>query len=339
MKKRSGMRNISALLIAVCLFLPGVTAYAETNVSITTSDHEAIADAVNIADTTVQNIAGATAQDVTAEIEIPLVTKAFELSADAGTDALTEPFEQNGYLYTVKDMESRTYEESPPQSVSKIAIYMSDTDDEVEIRAQFPTTIEYAEDGYFGELALDAASITTEPDEYETYAYQYTKTREYPGLIRNDPAYIDREWNGMSLADVVFKQQGDGRYTGFATYNGTASGKRPVSYITTATYSGETISDAPTSVLYTVTYEGTPVDPPVVADVAIEEIVPVVEAEPEPETEPEVELTEEISTHDATSQSGDFSVLHLVFVGIIGLLGGALCSKIILAFRGRKKKA
>lgn len=296
------MKRISIVLIMVCLCIfGGVTVYAaETSVTITPDDPEAAAGAISVVDWSdvdwsaelqngdvqdnyatetggnavvpVRDVVEArknspdfypiTVETVT-ENGTLLVKKTYELSPDIDPQALIQPFEQDGYSFTGREILRRQLSgETLTRAASKTALFDSETDDKAEILKQFPSTIDHEENGYAGQLYLDASSIVTEADSHEKYTYPYTKTREIPGLDRNDPAYIEKQWNGMALADVSFKQGAGGLYTATAVYKGTASGKRATGYVTTATYHGEIIKTVSGNYLYTAIYAGTPIESP-----------------------------------------------------------------------------
>jgi hypothetical protein len=191
---------------------------------------------------------------------VPVVKKTYEALPDADPQALVSAFEQNGFSFICREILRRELPgETLTRQAVKTALTESDTDDKAEILRQFPDTIGHEQDGYSGRLFIDASTFSTEAASFERYTYPYTRTREIPGLDRNDPSYIEREWNGMTLADVSFKQGADGRYTATAVYKGTAAGQRPSGYVTTALYRGELTKTEPGNVLYTVVYEGIPV--------------------------------------------------------------------------------
>ena len=299
------MRKICTALLM--LSLPAifcVTAYAQTSVSIT-SNGSADGGAVTIVDWSGEGAAqheytpdnldmGAASpaavpvRDVTAEpypqsVEtvtengVVIVKKTYEAAPDADPQLLVQPFEQDGHSFRVREILRRELSgEALTRQAAKTAITESGADDLAEAMKHFPDTIDYEDEGYTGRLYLDASTVQTEADGYEAYTYAYTKTREIPGLDRNDPAYIEREWNGMALSGVSFRQGADGSYTATASYKGTATGQREKGYITTAVYRGEITKTEPGNILYTVVYEGTPLPapPPAPPDDAVEDTEP-----------------------------------------------------------------
>ena len=190
-----------------------------------------------------------------------IIKMTYEAAQGLDPNALIQPFERDGYSYSCREV---LRHELPGKTLSrpaaKTAIYMSDTNDEAEILRQFPDSIYHEEAGYTGLLRLDITTFKTDGEEFERYAYGYTRSREIPGLARNDPHYIDREWNGMVLSNVSFTQGADGKYTATAIYTGTATGERQKGFTTTADYYGEITMTVPGNILYTVVYEQLIVD-------------------------------------------------------------------------------
>lgn len=126
--------------------------------------------------------------------------------------------------------------------------------------------IEYNQDGFTGQLTLNAGAIVTEAAGRSSYSYAVTDVREYTGLERNDPYNIPKtvDKNGvqLQLVDLSWKQLGDRSYTASAGYRGTATGSTVSGYTSTATYMGEVSKNILDSVTYAVVYEGSLIPPP-----------------------------------------------------------------------------
>lgn len=194
----------------------------------------------------------------TTEDGMPLIQKTYTLSPDA-EPPLGEAFEQDGVHFTLRNiLREELPGETLTRTATKTAVASTNTDAVEDILAQFPDAIDHTENGYTGQLTLNAASLSITPEEYETYYYTYTDTQEVHGLTRNDPALLEKERPGMTMAGVSFKAQGE-TYTALATWQGTATDKRPVRFTTTATYFGEISKAVPGDILYTLIYEGAPV--------------------------------------------------------------------------------
>jgi len=130
--------------------------------------------------------------------------------------------------------------------------------------------MDYSENGYTGQLLLDEASISTEVDSTEGYRYAVTDTREYPGLVRNDPYLIPKtvQKSGvtLTLCDINWSPGSDydpnpASYSATAFYKGSASGSRPSGYTVTATYTGEVVKTVPGNMVYTLVYAAKPIAP------------------------------------------------------------------------------
>jgi len=354
------MRKISIALIIVCLCLSsGLTAYAQTGVTITPSGPEAAADAITIVDRMAEDAAqngdtpgtygtGAggdaavpvrdvnpadnqafypTNQETVTENGVVLVKKTYEVSPDVDPQMLVQPFEQYGHSFVSREiLRQQLPGETLTGPASKTAVFDSETDDKEEILKQFPATIDHEENGYSGQLHLDVSTIVTEADSYETYTYTYTKDRAISALDRNDPSYLDKDWNGMRLTGVSFNGQREEQvgnslvptqYTGVARYTGTAVGKRPTSYVTTATYYGEITKTVPGNILYTVIYEGIPN-----------------ESAEQPEPEDAEQFAPEQDSEEQAAESekpvgGGLTLYHIALTGVAGiLLGGVLIPKL-----------
>ncbi|GHU80107.1 hypothetical protein FACS1894191_4550 [Clostridia bacterium] len=314
------MKKINTVLIMLCLFLfyGGLTAHASTtSVTVTESGLSEADSAATVVDWSspvgTEPAASSGAPSVATEYAVPaqgatipaqtgiypqnvetltengilLVKKTYILDPDMDPEMLVQAFEQSGFSFTRREILRQDLPgETLTRRASKIAVADTENDDRAAILAQFPSYINHSEEGYTGQLMLDAASLVTEPGEFEAYTYQYTKTKALTPLERNDPAYLDKEINGMTLTDISFSGQREvsvgnslipTSYSAVAKYTGTATGKRAVSYVSTAAYAGELTKTMPGKVLYTVIYEGAeipaPVTIPVSADILPEPAV------------------------------------------------------------------
>jgi len=334
------MKKISIVLITLCLFLSsGLTAYAQTGITITPSDPGAESGAVEIIDLSAEDApqhGGVPVRDVPVGLQpqsvqsvtengVPLIKKTYEVSPEVDPQTLIQPFEQDGYSFTGREILRRELPgETLTRVASKTAIADSDNDDKAGILKQFPAVIDHEEDGYTGQLHLDTSTIQTEADAYETYTYSYTKTKEFSALDRNDTSYIGKELDGMRLTGVTFTGQREEQignslvptqYTGIARYTGTAVGKRPTAYVATATYYGEITKTMPGNILYTVVYEGIAAELP--AESAEQEA-------PEPDEPEQVERAE-----SEAPANGGLTLFHIALTGIAGILiGGVLIPKV-----------
>ena len=197
-----------------------------------------------------------------------LIVKSYQVPEGFDVTRLTEPFESNGVKYEMREILMDTLPgETESKTVSKTVTIESESDDEDELLALFDESMEFEEDGYSGQLLLDARSIETEADETEPYRYLLTETREMMGMDRNDTYYIPKTAckNGVTLqlADVQWTPMGYGAsggaltpnlFSAKATYSGYATGYKPTSYIATATYTGQVQRAIEGDLLYSVVF-------------------------------------------------------------------------------------
>ena len=126
--------------------------------------------------------------------------------------------------------------------------------------------IEYSQDGFAGQLTLQADAVVTEAAGQSSYSYAVTDVREYTGLERNDPynvpKSVDKNGARLQLADISWSQLDEGNYTATASYRGTATGTAVSGYISTAVYMGEVSKSVLDSITYAVVYEGSLIPPP-----------------------------------------------------------------------------
>ncbi|MCL2579108.1 MAG: hypothetical protein FWE32_03660 [Oscillospiraceae bacterium] len=268
------MKLAAKIMIAVCIFLlTGVTAYAETSVTIAEitpiSGSETAADwgAEDVGNHAAVHIRDIPARhqpidvETTTENGVAIIKKTFAATPELDPQTLIENFEQDGAHFTFREIQRMEAPgEISARTASKTAAIVSDTDDRAEVIQLFADTINYDQDGYSGWLRLDSTSLAIEAEDYETYTYPFTRTRDIPGLSRNDPALIEREWEGMTLSGLSFRQGADGRYTATAVYRGMTTGRQPVSFVATVDYYGEVTSTMPGNILYTIVYEQLTVD-------------------------------------------------------------------------------
>jgi hypothetical protein len=236
--------------------------------------------------------------------------KIFTVSKDINAESLIEDdFEADGFTFkhTKTDRKENVSENS--KTATKPATVDTQTNDTAAILQQFTPSMSYSEDGYFGTLSLDAGSIVTQPSGYGARNESISKTREYPGLMYNDPSGIPQsitvdggvtvtlsniEWvvTGTALAgDSLVPTE----YKAVASYSGTRQVWYVKGYTTTVNYTGIVTKRTVDSVNYTITYTGTPLpttatEPPPIT----EEITNPAEAGAEPtdsdESKPKPEI-------------------------------------------------
>ena len=201
---------------------------------------------------------------------VKLLLKTYEVEADASPTALIESgLTQNGVEYELRDiLRNLSPDLQEKKNAEQIVTVESDSDKTKDIIALLPESMDYSENGFTGQLLLDESSINTEVESTEGYRYAVTDTREYPGLIRNDPYLIPKtvQKNGvtLSLCDVNWAPGSDydpnpASYSATAAYKGFANGSKPSGYTATASYTGEVVKAVPGNATYTLVYAAKPV--------------------------------------------------------------------------------
>jgi hypothetical protein len=210
---------------------------------------------------------------------VKLLLKTFEVSPEVSPAELIEHgLTQNEAEYELRDvLRTVAPDEQERKTVSQTVTVSSESDKREDILAILPASVDYAENGFAGQLTPDESSITTEVEDTEGYTYAVTDTREYPGLVRNDPALLPKTVKKggvtLTLADVRWSPGSENdpnpsSYSATAFYKGSASGSRPSGYTAAATYTGEVTKTIPGNIVYTLVYAAKP--------------APVVEIAPEP---------------------------------------------------------
>ena len=194
------------------------------------------------------------------------VEKIYRLSPnDDPANIPTEPFEWEGWRYTILDVTRQDTTESDTRDYAETFTFESSTKDMEKILPQFPATREVAtEDGYTGVLTLDTASVKVEAAGYKSSSRTVTATRTYPNLSDTDTSFIPKSITDsgrtLTLADVQWQESG-GYFTATATYTGTATSKSATGYTVTAEYAGELTKVTGGETIYTAVFSGAPVQP------------------------------------------------------------------------------
>ncbi len=257
--------------------------------------------------------------------DAPVIQKTFTASPGVMPEAVAAPFEQDGYSYAVTGIQSVELDGGAlTRPAEKTAILYDAIGGEADILRQFPTSLDHAEDGYSGQLYLDASTVILEAESFEVYTQADTVTREVTGLPLKDPALLETEFDGRALSFVSFTQEADGLYTATATYESAVTEFRPASFTATATYTGEIAKTLPGDVQYTVTYEGTPIDQDSTGQKQVatpgeeltmpepESASPGVIYDPEPYIPPDSELIEDYGNDMGVYNTADINASFLI---------------------------
>lgn len=195
-----------------------------------------------------------------------LLIKTWEVPADYDPEQLTEAdMEKGGYRYKKSYVMLISENNQVDTKLASQTITVTHQEKDGAAARLLPL-MDYDQDGYKGQLALQSDSIYTEAAQKNSYAYTVTNTKEYTGLERNDPYGIPKTTvkNGVTLelADIDWTPMGEGSYRAVASYAGTAYGSNVTEYTSTATYLGEVTKETLGSVTYAVVYEGSPIPLP-----------------------------------------------------------------------------
>ena len=209
--------------------------------------------------------------DIQSKVEdgVKLLLKTFEVEPDVSpADLIETGLAQNDVEYELRDvLRTVAPDEQERKTVSQTVTVSSESDKREDILALLQNAIDYSADGFGGHLLLDEASITTEVEDTEGYTYAVTDTREYPGLVRNDPALLPKTVTKggvtLTLADVKWSPGSENdpnpsSYSATALYKGSANGSRPSGYTAAATYTGEVVKTVPGNIVYTLVYAAKP---------------------------------------------------------------------------------
>ena len=257
------MKRVSLLLALLLVAGMSTTAYAQEK------EPDAPSEVLVFTDEEGSAAAGAPVLKdvrVVSEDGQPRIIKTWEAAPGYDSEQLVEPdFQQNGFNYK-KSYLLMVSENSQKQSkLASETVTVSHEQKDGAI-ARLAPLLDYDQDGYQGQLQLDAASIYTEAAGKQNYTYAVTDTREYTGMDRNDtyniPKNITKNGTDLQLVDVDWTELGDGNYRALASYRGTATGVSVSGYISTATYLGEVQKNTLDSVTYAVVYEGSPIPLP-----------------------------------------------------------------------------
>lgn len=262
------MKRVSLLLALLLVASMSTTAFAEEPALTTPTDTPE--PTVTVTQEQGGEPEAATLKDVrmVSENGQNLLIKTWETAPDYDPDKLVEPdFQKNGYNYKKNYLLMVSENKNKQSKLASETVTVSHAQKDGAI-AQLAPLLDYEQDGYKGQLTLDAASIYTEAANRQNYTYAITDTREYTGLERNDtyniPKTITKGDATLQLADVDWTAMGEGSYRALASYRGSATGVNVSGYVSTATYLGEVKKDTLDSITYAVVYEGSaiPLPPP-----------------------------------------------------------------------------
>ncbi len=194
-----------------------------------------------------------------------LIIKTWDAPPGYDAEQLVEADFEKGGLHYKKAyllLVSENYDRQSKLASETVTVSHEGKDDAI---ARVQPIMDYSQDGFSGQLALQADAIVTEAVGHSSYRYAVTEVREYTGLERNDPYSVPKsvEKDGalLQLVDINWTPMGNGGYTATASYSGSATGTTVTGYTSTATYIGEVSKEVLDNVTYAVVYEGSVIPP------------------------------------------------------------------------------
>jgi LPXTG-site transpeptidase (sortase) family protein len=207
------------------------------------------------------------------------IIRVFELRENESPAQIPrEPFERDGFRF---ELAERVRREIPAHNVREhtevIELSTQTNDLETVIRLLSPTLEHISEDGYFGVLELDIASIQIASQGTTSSNFTATRTREFPHLSNSDTSLVPRTIteNGRTynLSNVEWRTQGSSAidyrqvattFTAVATYSRVGTRTATIGYTTTAEYRGQISRVAVGRTEFTAHFIGIPIVTPVI---------------------------------------------------------------------------
>ena len=182
-----------------------------------------------------------------------LIIKKYELDVFENPAHIPrESFERDGWMYELADITKAETAYADVREHVETVTLNTDTKETPAILGQLAQTLDYeSEDGYYGVLTLNVASIKVEQAGTKTSSYTLTATREFPRLSSPDTSNVPktitdggktytlskvdwRDGNTVTVDNISLAEY----YTAVATYTTTGSKTVVTGYVTTAEYSG-----------------------------------------------------------------------------------------------------
>lgn len=208
--------------------------------------------------------------------DTPYITKVYELDRTSDLTLMVNGFGQDGYIFTRHDIyEQMQADVVDTRQASQSATVEIADNSTAAVLAAADAIISFSEDGYSGQLQIDANSIHIEEAGRTSYNYRITEVREYANLDRNDANYIPKtitkDGRTLELESIDWQVMGttntDGglvpnNFKATATYAGSATGSQVSGYVATFQYTGLIEKTTQGKCLYSIVYRGEPVEQP-----------------------------------------------------------------------------
>lgn len=203
---------------------------------------------------------------------MPVILKSFKVPKDFDPEGLVErDFEENGYVYSRKEIvKSEAAPNVEEKQVSQSVSFTTESDEDATLHSYLDQFLDYAEEGFYGQLELDVSSIYSVAAETKTYSYPIRKVVEVGNLNNNDYIYLNKSDGNLVLQRANWvpgggTQRGDiilpSAYTAEAVYTGIGYGSKVISYDNTAIYKGTVKKTTDGDMLYTIIYQGVKIKP------------------------------------------------------------------------------
>jgi hypothetical protein len=191
-------------------------------------------------------------------------------------DISRESFVREGWYYELTDIiKTETASVEAIEHKETVTTGADTKDIEAIIKLLAPNLEFKTEDGFYGFLALDIASVKVETAGTKTSSSEKSVTREYPGLSSSDTSYIPKEITDggrtYTLANVDWRAQNSvavdydagiaESYTAVAVYTRTATSTTVTGYTVTADYAGTINRMNPGQTIYTAYFLGAKIPP------------------------------------------------------------------------------
>jgi len=247
------------------------------------------------------------------------IIRVYELGANENPAHIRrEPFERDGFRFELAEIVRR---EIPAHSIREhveiVEVSTQSNDLATVIRLLAPTLDYLTDDGYFGVLALDIASIEIESQGTTNSNFTATQTREFPHLSSPDTSLVPRtiSANGRTynLVDVSWQNQQSTAvdytqvattFTAVATYSRTGIRTATIGYTTRAEYRGQISRIAVGRTEFTAHFIGIPIVTPAVEIVQPYEETDKEAPEAETPTQPPAPTTIESVTVESVNIGG-----------------------------------
>lgn len=182
------------------------------------------------------------------------VVRVFQLQQEETSAQIPRSsFTRDGFYFELAEIVRREVPAHSARPHTEVIEISTQTNDLTTILSLLNSTIDFvSEDGYFGTLALDVASIRVSSQGTRSTNHNVTRTREFHNLSMVDTSLVPRtitengrtynlsnvEWQTQNTTVIDYTEIPN-RFTAVATFSGTATRTSTIGYTTTAEYVGQ----------------------------------------------------------------------------------------------------